>query len=312
MNLTSIIKVLIIALFGVFSVEVAIAQIAYKGFNIYVSDSFRSIEMDKTLSCPTGDGALLSGIEYHDTFVVDLNSSVSAHLMIFNESDVRLNKRPLTPIVDQLFNGVRSFTIDIKQFNTDVFAFIDCRNTSGTVQVRIVRNGVRSGSAKISGMAIFGMFIDKIEPFYNWPKITFSSAPCGSVNAMSSPDILVCTELIGDLIHKNLEGALYPILLHELGHSVLKLWGFPGYDNEDIADEFATYILSLTPDGRQNIDDYIRWLETHDSVSEAVAQIAIGDRHTISLQRARNIREAMKRPQDIRARWGKMLKAYKK
>jgi hypothetical protein len=55
---------------------------------------------------------------------------------------------------------------------------------------------------------------------------------------------VVCSELIADLGEKNLEGAPHPILLYEMAHSLMYLWKLPGYNNEDIADEFATIYLA--------------------------------------------------------------------
>jgi len=117
-------------------------------------------------------------------------------------------------------------------------------------------------------------------------------------------------QLIAELSEKNLAGALYPILFHELAHSLLFLWDLPGYDNEDVADEFAAIFLSQLK--TQYVDDYIRWLELNDSVSEAVVQLTQGDRHTLSVQRARNLRAALTKSDELRRRWSKFLSPFER
>ena len=285
----------------------------YKGFVMAISSEYRAIEMNKRITCPAADGALLWASDWHDKFIVDLSTNITGHLTIWRESDIRLNKSPLTPISDQIFSGTQRFILDTKVLNTDIFAFIDCRNTNGIINAKITRDGLRSGiEGHGLGLFLLKSLVDKIPNGYKWPNIKITLAPCGNVNAYSSPDIFLCTELVGDLLQKKFSEALTPIFLHELGHSVLKIWGLPGYDNEDFADEFATFILASTPDGPAALSAYIKWLEAQDSVSEAVTQLYVGDRHTISLQRARNIQNSLRRPQEIKARWRKLLKAYEK
>jgi len=88
---------------------------------------------------------------------------------------------------------------------------------------------------------------------------------------------------------------------------LLKYWNLPGYDNEDLADEFA---LALLGSYRESITSFIGWLETHDSVQEALYQIAVGDRHSISIQRARNLKEGLEHLDEIVNRWDNILKPY--
>jgi hypothetical protein len=142
-------------------------------------------------------------------------------------------------------------------------------------------------------------------PFFN-----IYVRPCGFRNAFSTRDVVICTELVSDLLGNGLGDALLPILFHELAHSLLFLWNLPGFDNEDLADEFAAVLLgNINP---ESIDAYIKWLEGHDSVREAVIQITEGDRHTISIQRARNMKAALAKQDDLRRRWVNLLKPFRR
>lgn len=68
---------------------------------------------------------------------------------------------------------------------------------------------------------------------------------CGTSNAWSNPNITICRELSSDLAAQGLDGAVFFVLMHELGHTLLRLWDYPLSDNEDVADEFATVMTIL-------------------------------------------------------------------
>ncbi len=139
---------------------------------------------------------------------------------------------------------------------------------------------------------------------------------CGHSNAYSdsrSADITFCTEMINELFAKQYHGAFFGILLHEYGHSLLNRWGEPGSKEEDMADQFATVMMLKTGDsGRQLLQDWIRFWAGRDSKSEAANQIAYGDTHTLSIQRARNIQHSMNFPEEFTRRWNKMLYRHMK
>jgi hypothetical protein len=133
--------------------------------------------------------------------------------------------------------------------------------------------------------------------------------PCGESNAFSdrkTADITVCSEIVSDL--RGNGGALIAMLLHEYGHSLLNRWGEPGSSEEDMADQFATAsLLRMGDDGRKLLLQWIQFWTKQDSRAEAQYQLTRGDTHTLSIQRARNIQEAMNFPDEITRRWNKMF-----
>lgn len=150
---------------------------------------------------------------------------------------------------------------------------------------------------------------DALAKTYTLPSLSVSVMPCGTVNAFSTPNIYVCTELMADLSEKGVPQALYPILLHELAHSILYLWGLPGYDNEDMADEFAAMLLAKW--SPEVLKEYANWLAQQDSVSEAVAQlVAGGGRHSLSIQRVRNMQRILDDPAPVMRRWDRLLEEH--
>jgi hypothetical protein len=142
---------------------------------------------------------------------------------------------------------------------------------------------------------------------YVLPEIHVSVKPCGASNASSTRTVVViCSELLAELRSRRQEGALPAIVLHEVAHTLLNAWGLPGYDNEELADEFATVRQRRDPNG---LAAFVRWLGQQDSTSEALEQLINGDRHPISIQRTRNIKAASENPQ-LLERWERLLSAH--
>lgn len=176
------------------------------------------------------------------------------------------------------------------------------------VEVLVFREGRRAPEVRQVVEDLVAVPLTALNLVYILPQFRVYVAPCRTKNAFSNPDILVCTELLADLQDKKVSDALYPILLHEIGHSVLSLWGLPGHDNEDMADEFAAAFLAKYQP--ETIEAYARWLESRDSVQEAVVQLAEGSRHSLSIQRARNMRALVRNPEQLVERWSRLLAPF--
>ena len=145
---------------------------------------------------------------------------------------------------------------------------------------------------------------------FEFPDFNIHVEPCGQANAFSAPDITLCIELMTELFSKQKQGALVGIFIHELGHTLLNLWGMPGYDNEDIADEFAAAVLlsDVSSDaGGIAISDMITWFSEHDSKAQAAAILKVGDRHAPSIQRVRNLERILETPGPVISRWNRVL-----
>ena len=129
---------------------------------------------------------------------------------------------------------------------------------------------------------------------------------CGTANAFSNPDVTICTELIENLHDANLDDAVAFVFFHELGHSMMRLWGLPVSDNEDVADEFAT-TMTIIGKQQQMALHAAQWWASQTSEQEALSKMWMDDRHTISPQRARNIIHWLNNDNDLVHRWMKVL-----
>lgn len=136
--------------------------------------------------------------------------------------------------------------------------------------------------------------------------------PCGQVNAFSESatngNIHICTELLDNLSRTKNPSAFTFIFLHELGHTLLGLWGLPGNNNEDVADEFATYIMLQggATSGAALVNSLDFW-RNRDSMNEAINMVKYGDRHAPSIQRIRNIQENIRNSVSFSKRWDRQI-----
>jgi Putative metallopeptidase len=146
-------------------------------------------------------------------------------------------------------------------------------------------------------------FIGKLFVF---PSFNIQLRHCGLVNAFSDPNITICTELVESLTDQHLEQAIGFVFFHELGHSMMRLWGLPLSDNEDVADEFATVCMILAKQ-KQPALQAAQWWASQTNQQEALSKLWLDDRHTVSPQRARNAIRWLNQPDDLLQRWMRLM-----
>jgi putative metallopeptidase DUF4344 len=153
---------------------------------------------------------------------------------------------------------------------------------------------------------IFNTMYDALKEAFVFDDFQLSIQHCGLENAFSDPNITICTELVESLRDQNLDQALAFILFHELGHTFLRSWAQPGWDNEDMADEFATALLVMGKEDQTALSA-AQWWASRTSEQEALAKLWLDDRHTVSPQRARNIIRWVNQPDELTRRWLRVL-----
>lgn len=159
--------------------------------------------------------------------------------------------------------------------------------------------------ARASLESVYGLLKQR----FVFPDFNIHVRPCGQANAFSAPetgDITFCTEIISRAVGK--PGLFIGTFAHELGHTLLNIWGLPGSNNEDVADEFATMLLLSTGSGGPGaIQEWLSFFENRNPYAEAENMIQQGDRHSLSIQRIRNIRANVANAADLEKRWDKLL-----
>jgi hypothetical protein len=204
--------------------------------------------------------------------------------------------------------GVASYTFQIPQTETYTLIIdnIRARTNSRTVALYVYGISSQETSDSKQNAQELQQVYDALKQVFIFKDFQISFRHCGFENAFSDPNITICLELIEKLVEKDLLPALSYVIYHELGHTLLRDWDLPLWDNEDVQDEFAVVVCLLAEDKDGAVAAARFW---SDSISrnEALAKLYIDDRHTISPQRARNITRWLDNSDELLRRWQKML-----
>ncbi len=148
-----------------------------------------------------------------------------------------------------------------------------------------------------------------LKQVFNFKDFNIHVRSCGQANAFSTiatGDVTLCTELYEQMLDK--PGALAGVTLHELGHTLLNLWGSPHYGDEDVADQFATIVLLRGGEsGKRALSEWMQWFAAQDSGAQARVMLTRGSTHSLSVQRIRNIQESTRNTADLVKRWNNVL-----
>lgn len=151
-----------------------------------------------------------------------------------------------------------------------------------------------------------------VQNTFQVPSFKLSVESCGQANAYSvraTGDIVLCSELLFSAGENQSVGMVIGTLFHEIGHSLLNLWGLPNFANEETVDEFATYIL-LQENDPSLLRDYIDYHERQNSWAQASQIIKQGGTHPLSAQRARNVRRNMQNAAEFSERWNRLIYSH--
>ena len=153
-------------------------------------------------------------------------------------------------------------------------------------------------------------FEANLRQFFIFDELKFSLENCGTANAYNKKDtVIICIELglrlyqMGD--KQKARDMLMFTMMHEIGHVLLRQWGYPFYDNEELVDEFTTALLVMFNQGyrARSPAEYFSSLSPE---QELETKRTRDDRHPLSIQRARNILRWLEEP-DLVRRWQKIF-----
>lgn len=122
--------------------------------------------------------------------------------------------------------------------------------------------------------------------------------------------VLLCREHLEELQEnaaskKIAEHLFLFTLMHETSHVLLTQWQYPFNSNEDVVDEFAVVLTKLMKKDAA-IESQAHYFEQQPTQSEYEHILQNNDRHTLSIQRARNLRNWAK-DEALLARWMPLL-----
>jgi hypothetical protein len=135
--------------------------------------------------------------------------------------------------------------------------------------------------------------------------------PCGVINAFYDPtsgDVTLCTETYAVFTARKLQ--IDGLVYHELGHALLRMWNFPGWDQENDPDDFAVFMAFQSPARSYAImADLAQYFLSNDPQQD-VRGVMAGDPHGAGPQRAAHIEQRFRNPQEWSENWNSKIYPY--
>ena len=243
---------------------------------------------------------------------VKIETSGEVGVSFLDSTDYLLFPKPVRPVFQGRVQKKISFSVTIPDSGHYYVVFF---NDSGA-EPRAVKVTVRAARGAQKNLAAAQERLQKFERRLNrifiFETFSISVKECGEAKAFTGPTgIVLCKEYVQKLYEtlkknkaKASDAALFTVL-HEVGHVFLKQWDYPFFDNEEIADEFATAIMVMFGQ-KERVRAKAEFFSANPSLLEALAKLRRDDRHPLSKQRARNILRWSKDPQLVR-KWQKIF-----
>ncbi|MEH6588208.1 MAG: DUF4344 domain-containing metallopeptidase [Halioglobus sp.] len=136
---------------------------------------------------------------------------------------------------------------------------------------------------------------EQLQKVFIMDAIDYQLVDCDSSNSYArGSEVLLCRQHLETLRDNapDTEAAQHLIfftLMHETAHVLLTQWRYPFNNNEDVVDEFGVVLTRLMKRDAA-IEAQARYFEQQPSQSEYEHILNNDDRHTLSIQRARNLR----------------------
>jgi hypothetical protein len=148
----------------------------------------------------------------------------------------------------------------------------------------------------------------QIEIMFVLPRpLRLTQEPCGEVGAKYMPleeKIVLCTKIRADFVSKQLQ--FDGIVYHEFGHALLRMFAFPGWDQENDPDDFAVYLAFQTTEPYAILEDLARWYLSGDLQRDVLGAMQ-GDPHGTGPQRAEHIRQRARQPSQWSDNWSSKI-----
>jgi len=248
---------------------------------------------------------------------VEANSTGGVGISFLDSTDYKNFPAVARPLFQGQFEQRLSFTVTITAPG-DYYALVDNRTGNEARQVVVTIKGSRGGPMRVSQASIEKLqasldeFEQKLTQIFIFQSFPMKVTRCGMAQAFaSSKGIVLCTEYAEKLYETlgekdKVSDALLFTVFHELGHILLAQWKSPVYDNEEVADEFATSVMILLG-LKDRVKAKAEFFEAQPARLEALAKSFKDDRHPLSAQRARNILRWANDPALLRKWQGQLL-----
>jgi hypothetical protein len=230
--------------------------------------------------------------------------------VLFVDSQEKNRVKPIgRPLFHSQAESDLSFSVTIPKTGT-YFIVFDNRKGDEPRSIEVTVRALRGNSAQ-TAESMLRTFEQQMHKVFVFDTFAIRIAKCGKPNAFSSQaGIVLCAEYAQKLFETlgdktKASNAFIFTLFHEMGHVLLGQWKYPFFDNEDVADEFATAVMVMMGQ-KERARSKAEFFAANPSKNEALSKLFRDDRHPVSPQRARNILRWVNDPQLVR-KWQPVL-----
>ena len=272
----------------------------------------RDFELSVTLPPNTWKAARLKNLIKDVVVSVEISGTVPVDILILNQSDHLNYPNTIQPLFKGRSFNKLSFSITIPDSN-DYFLVLDNKDPTQTADLQLhiqAVNDTRKHSVRDEGSQLqksLDQFSKDLSRLFIFTPFPINLQRCGKEGAFGGKGgVILCVEFV-EKIQDSLQDqqkttdVLLFTIFHEIGHVLLYQWNYPFFDNEELADEFATALLMMLRQ-QERLSATTEFFISNPSAQELMAKAFQNDRHPLSIQRARNILSWMKDPARI-GRW---------
>ncbi|MGE5892543.1 MAG: DUF4344 domain-containing metallopeptidase [bacterium] len=248
---------------------------------------------------------------------VEIRSSGTATVSLLDESQFQNYPEVQRPLFQGTVQDKLSFAVKIPADGAYLVVF-DNKSKIRIITLDVVITGASGADAMVldgnppgdqedalgKTLSAFGQELRKLFIFKPFP---ITAKTCGKETALSGPEgVVLCMEFVKKISdtmgskEKTVNALLFTVF-HEVAHNLLSQWGYPFADNEEVADDFATAIMMMLGQ-KERLSAMTEFFISNPTSKELLAKAFQGDRHPLSIQRARDILRWTKDPERIR-RW---------
>jgi hypothetical protein len=240
---------------------------------------------------------------------VDIKTDGEIAVLFVDSQEENRIKSVSLPLFQAQAESDLSFSVTIPKTGT-YFIVFDNRKGDEPRSIEAKVQAFRGNSAQ-TAESMLRTFEQQMHKVFVFDSFAIRIAKCDKPNAFSSQaGIVLCAEYAQKLFETlgdktKASNAFLFTLFHEMGHVLLRQWKYPFFDNEEVADEFATAVMVMMGQ-KERARSKAEFFAANPSKTEALSKLFRDDRHPVSPQRARNILRWVDDPQLVR-KWQSML-----
>ena len=242
---------------------------------------------------------------------VEIESSGDITVAFVDTSDYQKFPHPNRPLMLGKVEKRLAFSVSIPAAG-NYFVVLTNHRAIGPQEVKLTVSAARgSVDQKEAAAKILRTFERQLHRIFVFDPFPMGVEKCGVPKAFAeTAGIVLCAEYVYHLYDtindkEKTKDALSFSLFHEVGHMLLATWDYPLSASKEVADEFAT-VLMVMLNQKERAAGAAGYIVENPSVANAMMKLFQGERHPLSMERARSVLRWVEDPQLAR-RWQKVL-----